>query len=219
MRPALVSLPCSILLALVASAPLAAQQPIAAADTGAPVPIRWSLTAGSGLGPDGTTRPHVAAGAWWQSRRTGFGTRLELAYSSERDAMPILVNGGVGEQCLDCSEETSSHRVGVAASLSYEFRRGRSVRPYLLSGAGIHRGRTRTTLTDPSSAEEGGPLAAGCSWTGASRTCTRGVVHTSLHGATGVAWSLGRLDLLGELRFEALSGAGTFIRPTIGIRF
>ena len=162
-------------------------------------------------------RPFASASLQWRLPRSGFGVRLELAGSHERERR----FGPIPLDCTDCENTLQRSDVGLFASGLYEFRHRKALRPYLLSGFGVAMTRERLTMNSFScDASSGLPICQRTDGFDAKVGDWSPVL--GLQAGAGLAWRVGELDLFAEQRYRTLGESGLRRRTmplTVGIRW
>jgi hypothetical protein len=196
---------------------------------------RIGIAAGADVhGATGSTNVWlVQASAQWRLRSSGLGLRAELSYLERgREHQSVLAiplgPSPCSQPAIDCFPQldlgVKVRGIGAMVSGTFEFMRGASVRPYVVSGVGVLATRTRTDV------EGGFPACPACDF--AARPLSLiGVIETSqsatsmiLNGGAGILFDIGRAQLFTELRYQladqpTIRGLSGIAPLTLGIRF
>jgi hypothetical protein len=194
---------------LLAAGPLGAQTttdsaPPTAGDGGLPG-SRPRLRVGGGIDAR-SLGPLGQLGVEWAQRGARPALRAELSAVRARASLGV---GALTPGCdVGCAARTTSTRLGIGVDAKYEFLRG-TLRPYVVSGLGLHRTRVRATRNFACVGTTTSPFVTACEPTGETLPFFSNTgVDVALHAGGGLAVMVGRTQLFGELRVQSVLDGG-----------
>jgi hypothetical protein len=174
----------------------------------------------------------VQASAQWRQRASGLGLRAELSYlergREHRSVLAIpLEPSPCSKPAVECFPEldlgVKVRGIGATVSGTFEFMRGASIRPYVVSGVGVLATRTRTGV------EGGFPPCEVCNLVApppplSPFRSSQSTTSMILNGGAGIVFDVGRAQLFTELRYQladeaTIRGLSGIAPLTLGIRF